>query len=129
MRLSCSTVTVCVPSTDSLLSFSQLAGPISAHMSVKSCTSNTAHVQNVKLNCGMWLSKNNPMLLLSHMLEFIKVADIKHLIKKTDPCDWFNYQSVSHMSFISKVLVKAVAQQPAHSCTGTTLVRCSTQDL
>lgn len=71
----------------------------SQHMSVKSCTSNAAHVQNVKLNCHMWLSKNNPMLLLSHMPKFIKIADFKHLIKKTDPCDWFNYQSVSHNVF------------------------------
>lgn len=63
------------------------------------------------------------------MPEFIKIADIKHFIKKTDPCDWFNYQSISYMSFISKILGKAVAQQLAHSRTGTTLVRCSTEDL
>ncbi len=64
------------------------------------------------------------MILLSRMPEFLKTADIKDLIKKADTRDWFNYRSISHISFISKVLGNAVAQQLS---SGATHVRCSTQ--
>lgn len=40
------------------------------------------------------------MILLIRMPEFLKTAGIKDLIKKADPCDWFNYRSVSHVFYL-----------------------------
>ncbi len=40
------------------------------------------------------------MILLSRMPEFLKTADIKDLIKKAYPCDWFNYRSVSLVFYL-----------------------------
>lgn len=40
-------------------------------------------------------------VLPSHMPGVFEIADIYHPIKKADPCGLFNYQSISHLCFIS----------------------------